>query len=246
MGNHNFHKKYLKVNEVYSCYIDAHTTSENNVCRNNAHRTNKKIPSKHSKTTFAQFTRKPKINSPRNTTLLLQLCPYMQFTDITRACITQSASLACLETKPAAIHEHTHCTTTERDNRLMRPKTDLTNDPTKVTNTKKLGRHKYLLLVHTRSTYMPLYSKLENRVLLLIGWPLSSFLQLERFLNFSLGIHRNASSNRLSYCTSLVIRNNTRFPMKHANPSNAFNVSFVYSRRKSHTLGICTSVLNVC
>ena len=88
--------------------------------------------------------------------------------------------------KTAAIHEHNHCTTTKRDNRLMRPKTDGTNDPTTMINTKKYGRHKYLLLVRTTSTYVPLYGKLEHRVLLLIGWPLSSFLQLERFLNISL------------------------------------------------------------
>ena len=84
---------------LYSFNINAHTTRENNICQSNAQRTNEKIPSKHSKTTFAQFTRKPKRNSQRNTTLLLQLCPYMQFTDITRTCITHSASLACLETK---------------------------------------------------------------------------------------------------------------------------------------------------
>ena len=154
----------------------------------------------------------------------LQLGPSMHFIDITRTCITHSASLACLETKTAAIHEQTHCTTTERDNRLMRPKTDGTNDPTKVINTKIYGRHKYLLLVRTTSTYVPLYGKLEHRVLLLIGWPLSSFLQLERSLNFSLRIHRNAHSDRLSCCcSSLFIRNNTSLPKKHVNPSNAIN-----------------------
>ena len=143
--------------------------------------------------------------------------------------------------KPAAIHEHTHCTTTKQDNRVMRPKTDSTNYPTKVTNTRIYGRHKYLLLVHTTSTYVPvLYSKLEHRVLWLIGWPLSSFLQLDRLLNFSLGIHRNAHSDRLSYCSSLI-RNNTSSPMKHANPWNAINVSFCFFTTQTHTLGIRTS-----
>ena len=73
----------------------------------------------------------------RITTLPLQLCPSMHFIDITRTCITHSANLACLETKTATIHEHTHCTTTERDSRLMRPKTDVTNDLQKMINTKK-------------------------------------------------------------------------------------------------------------
>ena len=103
---------------------------------------------------FAQVTRKPQItHSAIRTSLLLQLRPYMHFTNIPRTCITHSASLACLETKTAAIHEHTHCTTTGLDNRLMRPKTDSTNDPTKMINTKIYGRHQYLLLVHTTSTY---------------------------------------------------------------------------------------------
>ena len=119
----------------------------------------------------------------------------------------------------------------------MRPKTDSTNDPTKLTNTKIYGRQKYLL-VHKISTYVPLYSNFEHRVLLLIGWPLSSFLQLERFLNFSLGIHRNAhSNNRLSYCSSLIIRNNTGMPMKHANPSNAINVSYCFLHDAEHNHG---------
>ena len=52
----------------------------------------------------------------------------------------QQASLVWRQ-KPAAIHEHTHGTTTERDNRLMRSKTGSTNGPTKVTNAKKYGRH---------------------------------------------------------------------------------------------------------
>ena len=122
----------------------------------------------------------------------------------------------------------------------MHPKTDGTNDPTKVTNTKKYGRHKYLLLVRTASTYVALlYSKLEHWVLLLIGWPLSSFLHLERFLNFSLRIHRNAHSDRLSYCSSLLIKNNTNLPEKHANPSNAINVPGIClfcTRRRAYTL----------
>ena len=51
----------------------------------------------------------------------------------------------------------------------MRPKTYGTYDPANVTNTRKYGRHKYLLPVHTISTYAPLlFSKLEHRVLLLI------------------------------------------------------------------------------
>ena len=95
----------------------------------------------------------------------------MHFIDITRTRITHSASLARLETKTAAIHEHTHCTTTGLDNRLMRPKTDSTNDPAKRINTKIYGRHKYLPLVHTTSIHVPLYSKLEHRVMLLVGWP---------------------------------------------------------------------------
>ena len=86
-----------------------------------------------------------------------------------------------------------HYTTTEQGNRLMRPKTDNTNNPTKVNNTKICGKHKYLLLVYTKtSIYVPLYGKREHRVLQLIGWPLSNSLQLKRFLNFSPGIHRNA------------------------------------------------------
>ena len=131
----------------------------------------------------------------------------------------------------------THCTTTEQDNRLMRPKTDSTHDPTKVINTKKYGRHKYLLVVHTTSTYVPLYNKLEHRVLLPISWPLSSFFQLERFLNFSLRIHRNAHSDRLSCCSSLFIKNNTSLPKKHANTSNAINDSFCFlARCRAHSV----------
>ena len=128
----------------------------------------------------------------------------------------------------------------------MRPKTYGTNDPTKMTNTRKYGRHKYLLLVHT-STYVPLqYSKLEHRVLLLIGWPLSSFLQLERFLNFSLRMHRNAHSDRLSYCSCLFIRNNASLPKKHANPSNTINGSFRFLHGAEHTPCILHSALNEC
>ena len=82
------------------------------------------------------------------------------------------------------------------------------------------------LLVHT-SAYEPLFSKLEHRIILLIGWPLSSFLQLQRFLNFSLGMHPNVRSDRLSHFSSLFIRNNTSVPEKHANPSNAINELFV-------------------
>ena len=85
-----------------------------------------------------------------------------------------------------------------------------------------------VLLLRTTSTYVPLYSKLEHRVLLLIGWPLSSFLQLDRFLNFSLRIHRNAHSDRRSYFSSLFVRNNASLTKKHANPSNAINVHFVF------------------
>ena len=118
----------------------------------------------------------------------------------------------------------------------MRPTTDSTNDPTKIINTKLYGRHKYLLLVRATSTYVPLYRKFEHRVMLLIGWPLSSFLRLERFLNFSLRIHRNAHSDLLSYCSCLFIRNNTNLPKKHANPSNAINVYVLFSRtvQKTH------------
>ena len=119
----------------------------------------------------------------RNTTLVLQVCPFTHSTSHEHAFRIQQASLVWRQ-KTAAIHEHTHCTSTERDNRLMRPKTDGTNDPTKRINTRIYGRHKYLLLARTISTYVPLYSKLEHRVLLLNGWPLNSFLQLERFLNF--------------------------------------------------------------
>ena len=111
----------------------------------------------------------------------------------------------------------------------------------------KYGRHKYLLLVRTTSTYVPLYSKLEHRVLLLIGWPLSSFLPLERFLNFSLRIHRNLHSDRLSCCCpSLFIRNNTSLPKKHVNPSDAINDSFRFSHGAEHTPCILHSALNVC
>ena len=113
---------------VSSAFIHNYTT---NSCtkQNNTVRT--------SQDDFRSSLAKTAEDSQRNTTLLFQLCPYMHFTNIPRTCITHSASLACLETKKAAIHEHTHCTTTERDNRLMRPKTDGTNDPTKVTNTIK-------------------------------------------------------------------------------------------------------------
>ena len=120
-----------------------------------------------------------------------------------------------------------------------------TNDHSKMTNTKIYGRHKNLLLVHTTSTYVPLYSKLEHRVLLLIDWPLSSFLELERFLNFLPGIHRNAHSDTLSYCSSLFIRNNTSLPKKHANPSNAINVSFCLSHDAELTLRTHISALNM-
>ena len=37
-----------------------------------------------------------------NTTLPLQLCPYVQFADITRTCTTHSARLVCLETKTSS------------------------------------------------------------------------------------------------------------------------------------------------
>ena len=97
----------------------------------------------------------------------------------------------------------------------MRPETDSKNDPTKLTNTKMYGRHKYLLLVHTIGTYtIGTYttdSKLEHQVLLLIGWPLSSFLQLERFLIFSVGIHRNAHSAVDSHAAPLCSSKQHKF-----------------------------------
>ena len=103
----------------------------------------------------------------------------------------------------------------------------------------------YLLVVHT-TIYVPLYNKLGHRVLLPIGWPLSSFFQLERFLIFSLKIHRNAHSDRLSCCCCLFIRNNTSLPKKHANPSNAMNDSFCCSHGAEHAPCILHSALNVC
>ena len=112
-------------------------------------------------------------------------------------------------------------------------------------NTKNYGRHKYQL-VHKPSTYVPLNSNLEHRLLLLVGWPLSSFLQLERFLNFLLGIHRNAHSDRLLYCYSLssettqVCQWNT--PISQRNQ----RILLCCTRRRAHTLGIRASALNVC
>ena len=130
----------------------------------------------------------------------------------------------------------------------MLPKTDGTNDPTKMINTKNIRKTQISTLILVRKgTYVPLYNKLEPRVLLLIGWPLSSFLQLERFLNFSLRMHRNALSDRLSCCClSLFIRNNTSLPKKHANPLNAINDSFRFSHGAEHTPCILYSALNVC
>ena len=178
---------------------------------------------------------------------MLQLCPYTHsISSHEHAFRIQQASLVWRQ-KTAAIHEHSRGATTERDNRLMRPKTDGANDPAKVTNAKKYERHKYLLLVHTTSTYVPLLnSKLEHRVLLLNGWPLSSFLQLERFLNSSLRIHRNAHSDRLSYCSCLFVRNNTSLPKKHAILSNAINGSFRFLHGAENTPCILHSALNVC
>ena len=90
-----------------------------------------------------------------------------------------------------------------KTNRLMRPKTDGTNDPTKKINTNIYARQKYLL-VHKTSTYdVSLYSKLECRVLLFVGWPLSSFLQL--FLNFHnecIEMHIAKDSHIASFCSS--------------------------------------------
>ena len=79
-----------------------------------------------------------------------------------------------------------------------------------------------------------------------IGWPLSSFFQLERSLNFSQEIHRNAHGDRLSYCSSLFIRNNTWVPKKHANPSDAISVFFCFSHDAEHTLRTHTSALIMC
>ena len=123
-------------------------------------------------------------------------------------------------------------------------KTDSTNDPTKMINTKINGRHKYLLVVHTTSIYVPLYSNVEHRVLLPIGRPLlSGFFQRETFLDFSPRIHRNAHSDRRSCCFSLFIKNNTSLPKKHANPSNAIKDSFCFlARCRAHSVhtSLCT------
>ena len=99
--------------------------------------------------------------------------------------------------------------------------------------------------MHTASTYVPLYSKLEHRVLLLIGWPLSSFLQLERFLNFSLRVHRNAHLDRLSYCSSLFTRT-TQVCLKNTVIRQTQSTTrFVISHGAKHTPCTHLSALNV-
>ena len=108
-----------------------------------------------------------------------------------------------------------------------------TNDPTKVTNTKIYGRHKYLL-VNTASIYATLYSRLEHWVLLLIGWPPSSFLQLERFLYFSLGIHRNKHSDSLILLL-FVHQKQHKLAQGTRQSANAINVSLCSSGNTEHT-----------
>ena len=135
--------------------------------------------------------------------------------------------------KPASIHEHAHCITIKQDNRLMRPNSHGANE---LDNTKIYGRHKYLLAHITSTYYVSLYSKLERRVLLLVGWPLSSFLQMESFLNFSKRMHGNAHSDRLPCCSSLIIKNKASLLKKHATPSNTINDSFCFSHDAEHTL----------
>ena len=151
---------------IYSSHIYVHTTRENNIYQINVQKTNEKIPSKLSKTTFARFTRKPQKTQsviPHCRSSFVLICNSL--TSHEHASHIQQDSLVWKQ-KIAVIHEHTRCTTTEQYNRSIRPKT-YTNDPTKMTNTKIYARHKYLL-VHTTSTYVPLYIKLEHRVLLLI------------------------------------------------------------------------------
>ena len=211
----------------------AHTTREKKHLKKKRTNNPQKKP-KHSTTTFAQFMRKPQTT--------YSVIPHCRFTfvHVCNSLISHEHAsriqqdLLVWRHNPAAIPEHTHWTTTKQDNRLMRPKPDRTNDPTIVSNAKICARHKHLL-VHETSTHVPLYSKLEHRVLLLIGWPVSRFFQVEKILNSSLGIHRNAQSDRLSYCSSLVIRNKTDLPMKHANPSNAIIVFFCFHTTKQST-----------
>ena len=100
----------------------------------------------------------------------------------------------------------------------------------------------------TQNKHICTTAKLERRVLLLVGWPLSSFLQLERFLISSLGMHRNAHSDKLSCCPSLIFRNSTNKFAFETRQSVEHNQRIILgcTRWRAHTIGIRTSAPNVC
>ena len=157
--------KYLRLTR-------ADTTSKHHL-QKNVQRANKKYRKNIPATTFGQFKRK--------TQIIHSMIPHYCFSFVlvwNSLTSHEHASRMMQDSpvwrqKPTAIHEHTHYTTTEQDNHLMGPKIDSTRMTLQRTTTKVYGRHKYLLLVHATSTYVPLYRKLEHGVLLLIGWPLS-------------------------------------------------------------------------